>query len=253
MRSRWGALLVAVPLGLACLSGEARAAATVHRLSLVLSGIPTQVSAKDYNEFLERFNSQRLEPAGVEGIETFSFAWLFDAQLRYFVRPNVAVSAGVGQLRNFSSREFLPGINQDVQLRAEILSVPVHVGGAYYLQPYNQGDFQARGYFGAGFMSLVYNRGRLQQVATGFDSATGVAQNFKLTGQRDSPGYYVEGGVHMFFAVRYSVMLGVIYRSARIRDMQGYVETGGQRIPVGRVFDLDTSGVGVRMGVAVGF
>jgi len=247
------ALPLAVSLGLAARSGEALAAAEVHRLSLVISGIPTQISAKDYNDFLEQFNRQALAPFGVEGIKKIQFAWLFDAQLRYFVRPNVAVSAGAGQLRSFSKREFLPGIQQDVQLRAEILSVPVHVGGAYYLAPYNQGDFQARAYLGAGFMSMVYNRGRLGQVATGFDSATGVAANFKVTAKRDSPGYYLEGGAHMFFAVRYSVMLGLVYRSAKIRDMQGYLFQGGRRIPLGRLYDLDTSGIGARMGLGIGF
>ena len=36
--------------------------------------------------------------------------------------------------------------------------MPVHVGGAYYLQPYNQGDFQARAYVGGGLVQYTYTR-----------------------------------------------------------------------------------------------
>ena len=45
------------------------------------------------------------------------------------------------------------------------VSWPVSVGAAYYLAPYNQGDFQARGYLGGGFLSVVQSRLKVQQTA----------------------------------------------------------------------------------------
>ena len=41
--------------------------------------------------------------------------------------------------------------------------MPVHVGAAYYLQPYNQGDFQARMFFGGGLMQYTYSRASFGQ------------------------------------------------------------------------------------------
>jgi hypothetical protein len=244
--------------------GHARrveAAAEFHRLNLLLSAIPTQVSATDYNDRLDYFNRRYLDPIGVKGLEEIGMAWLFDAEMRYFLKPNIAVTAGVGQLRSSSEREFLPAISEDVQIRAEILSVPVHVGGAYYFRPYNQGDFQARAFLGTGFMSVVYNRARLGLVSSGSVGDT----TFKNTGLGDAPGYYFEGGVHMFFAARYSVVLGVLYRSALLRNPRGKLETPTQTIdiplmadvhpdiPLGGLTEFDTSGIGARLGLAIGF
>ena len=244
-RVRFGVVLAAA-VALGAVAREAGAAAEVHRLNLVISAIPTQVQATDFNRDLDQFNRIYLEPGGLEGIKKITFAWYYDVQLRYFVRQNVAVCAGAGQLRSATKREFLPAIDQDVQLRAEILSVPVQVGGAYYFQPYNQGDFQARAYLGGGLMSLVYNRERF-----GINT-TFVGGSFQRSGRGDSPGFYVETGAHMFFAARFSAMVGAIYRNAKIRDLEGRVRSpaGIFRVPVP---DLDTSGVGARMALAIGF
>ena len=146
--------------------------------------------------------------------------------MRYFLRQSIAVSAGVGQLRKQTQREFLPAIQADVQVRAEIISVPVHVGADYYLQAYNQGDFQARAFMGGGFQSLVYSHARLQQVATVGDAFTELI----LDGKRDSPGYYADVGVHMFFAARFSVLIAGVYRSAMIRQLNQVTTFNGRVI-----------------------
>ncbi len=231
----------------------ARAAAEVHRLNLVISAIPTQVVGGDFNDQLEQYNRARLDPRDIEGLDKISFGWLYDAELRYLVRQNVAVSLGVGQLRTQSKREVLPGILQDIHLRAELLSVPVHLGGTYYFQPYNQGDFQARFYLGGGFLSLVHNKALLEQVEINTDSVTTLGGTQSRAAMRDAPGYYAEAGVHMFFAARYSVVLGAIYRSARIRDMIDRETRQVVVTPDGSRFTLDAGGLGARMGVAIGF
>ena len=253
MRGRLaGTLVFALVLGLGAPRG-AHAAPQVSRFNLVLSANPTSLEAKDFNETLQNYNRVVLAPKGLEGLDDIKFSWLFDAQLRYFVRPNVAISAGAGKLTSQSKREYLPGLEQDIQLRAEITSVQLHAGAAYYLAPYTQGDFQARAYVGAGFLSLVSHRGLFQAAELGTDPSTTLGGSYVLTGRRDSPGYYVEVGGHMFFPSKVSVMLGLLYRSAEATALEGELEIAGQRMPVGEVFDLDTSGVGARMGLAFGF
>lgn len=265
-RTRFAALAALALLGAIGFARDARAAAEVHRFSLVLSANPTSIIAGDVNDRLGVFNRDVLSARGLEGMDEITFGWFYQAEGRYFVTQNVAVSAGVGQVRSQSKREFLPAISQDIQLRVEVLSVPIHVGGAFYLPPYNQGDFQARAYLGAGFMSLVHNRVRFQQSEVGTDPSTTLAgdygPNYVLTERRDSPGYYGEFGVHMFFPSRFSVMIGALYRSALVREMTGEVEIPiddpadpghKMKVPIGVSGDLDTSGLGLRMAVAIGF
>jgi hypothetical protein len=236
----------------------AHAAAQVSKFNLVLSGNPTTVDAQDFNDkVIKRFNSLVLEPRGLEGLDNITFAWLYDAQMRYFVRQNFALEAGVGQLRANSKRQFQPAIGMAIDYRAEVLSVPVHVGGAYYMPAYNQGDFQARWYLGGGISSLVYNRARFMAVEAGTDSARSLGGDYKLSARRDSPGFYLDTGVHMFFGGRYSVLLGGEYRSSVVRQALGEYETkrasGTVRTPLGPVFDIDTSGFGGKLALAIGF
>jgi hypothetical protein len=243
------ALAAVVVLGLSVAVREAGAAATVHRFNLVLSMIPTQVDGGDFNTTIDFINRTRLAPFGLEGMKRITFAWLFDAQLEYFVRPNMAISAGVGQIRAGSNREFLPTLNAAVQLHGEVLSVPVQVGGTYFLAPYNQGDFQARAYFGAGVMSMVYNKAVFQQEATGLQGVPSAL----LVGTQDAPGYYAEAGGRMFFASRLSIMLGAIYRSARVANIVDQETRRPLLAPDGSSYTLDLSGVGVKLGVGIGF
>jgi hypothetical protein len=253
-------LTMLIPLAL-CAPPAGHAAPEIHRLNLVLSSNPTQLVASDLNDFIDNYNESVLHPRGLESLGNVSFAWYHQAELRYFVRPNWALSAGFGQIRSQARREFLPRISQIIVLRTDVVSVPVHVGGTYYLAPFTQGDFQARAYVGVGFMSLTNNKIVFEQLEFQTDSATtlGGSRRAKLRG--DGPGYYFEFGGHMFFASRYSVMLGAIYRSAIVRDLRevdDVVAPGG----IGTVtrirrdepaFALDTGGLGLRMGLAIGF
>jgi hypothetical protein len=219
----------------------------------VLSSIPTQIQATTFNDDIDFYNRVVLLAHDREPLEKIQFGFLQDAELRYFVRSNVAVSLGVGQLRGSSQKEYLPGIGQRILIRAQILSVPVHVGADYYLAAYNQGDFQARAYVGAGVMSVVYNRALFEQVETGTTPLTTLGGSFRLAGTRDAPGYYFEAGAHMFFAVRYSVILGMIYRSNVMRNLVDE-NTGTALFDVnGKPATLDVSGVGGRFALGIGF
>ncbi len=227
----------------------AGAAAEIHKLNLVLTASPSQIQGGDFNDFINTFNRNVLVPQGRESLEQIHYGWMFDVELRYLLRPNFAVSAGVGQMRSKSTREYSFTRTDDWTLRAEVLTVPVHVGATYYLAPYNQGDFQARAYLGGGLLSLTDTHASLTSVIVSSGTLPPNA-NFKNLGTGDAMGWYTEAGAHMFFAVRYSVMLGVIYRSAIVRSTAFYFnDQYSGTVP----FTIDMGGVGARMSMAIGF
>src|SRR5436190_11360773 len=177
------------------------AAAEVHRFSLALSATPTGVDATDLNDVIDFYNRTVITPPprGYEPLDGISFAWLFTGEVRYFLTRNLAMNAGVGQLRSKTSKEYLPALAQSINVRADLITAPVHVGAAYYLQPYNQGDFQARMFFGGGLVSYTHSRSTFQQTLAGADSSTNAQLGgpFQPTSTQDSPGYLGEFGVHM--------------------------------------------------------
>jgi len=239
----------------------AAAAPEVHRLNLVLSGIPSQLIATDLNNFIDNYNNTVLTPKGLESLGNIRFGWYFQAELRYFIRPTWAVSAGVGQIHSRSSNEYLPRISQAIDQRVEVITVPVHVGGTYYLAPFTQGDFQARAYLGAGFTAATNSKIVLERLEFQTDSATTLGGSVRSKTRGEGPGYYLEMGGHMFFASRYSVMIGLMYRSAIARHTHvinetvtpGGVGTEAETPSPDPGIPLDSSGLGLRMGLGIGF
>lgn len=252
-RFRLAAVLAATAITLAVGVTEVRASAEIHKLSLILSAIPSSVNGGDLNNHIEAYNTARLEPKGYQGVNKIVFAWMYDAELHYFVRSNMAIGVGVGQIHTSQKSEFLPAIRQDIQVRAELLSVPIHFGADYYFTPYNQGDFQARGYLGGGAIAAVGNKSLMEQVEVGTDTLTTLGGSFTTASVRDSPGYYIEGGVHMFFASKLSVMLGANYRSIVVRGTLDRSTYRPYLAPSGQPFTLDISGLGLRMAAGIGF
>lgn len=253
-RIRLAALAASVlTLAVTAPAREARAAAEVYNFNLVLSAVPSSVTSGGFNDVIDQYNRFILNPRDYASLDEIGFGWMFEAELRYFVRQNVAINAGVGQLKTQTKQEYLPLINQSIDVRGEIITVPVHVGADYYFTPYNQGDFQARAYLGGGVLSNVFSRATFEQNENNTDPLTTVGGSFIVRGTRDSPGFYIQTGVHMFFASRWSVMVGAVYRSAKIERLVDQ-ETGELiRDLLGDTVDLDLSGAGVRLGVARGF
>jgi hypothetical protein len=301
-RLRLGVLLaLAVVLGAFNSSPEAMAAAEVRRLNLVISVMPSQFDGGGINGLIERYNQNPLNYGGrdFEPIKTLGMAWLFDGELRYFVRPNFALAAGASRLKVQTRQEFLPIIGASIKQLGEVRSVPLHVGAQYYLAPYTQGDFQTRAFVGGGLISLTGTQATFSTVETGLplpgvdpysgDTWIDVASlggNNRLSARGDSPGYYAEVGAHLFFAARYSVIVGAVYRSMKIRNLTNEgeimvpdpfgrvlpdprdptnvtkvykppfpVKKGLEDLAGGpvRIPNLDLSGFGVRMAVAIGF
>jgi hypothetical protein len=244
-------------LGLLLAPSAAFAAAEVPHFSLALSAVPTSVNLGDLNDAIEFYNTTVITPPprGYDPVPKISFSWLFDGEFRYFANRNLAVSAGVGQIRGKSVKEYLPGLSQSINVRIEMIAVPVHIGADYYLQPYNQGDFQARMFFGGGLEHYTHSRTAFEQTLTGVDSTTNAQMggSFRLSNTQDAPGYYVEGGVHMFFASRYSILLSALYRSGAVLGLVDE-RTG---LPVlnpadGKPAGLDVGGIGFRMAAVIG-
>ena len=250
------AILAALVLGLVLAPSAARAAAEVHRLNLALSAIPTQVKAGDFNDVVRNYNNTVLAPLGFDPLDKVSFSWMFDAELRYFVTRSLSVNAGVGHLRAKTAKEYLPALASSINVHADLITVPVHLGASYYLQPYNQGDFQARMFVGGGMVQYTHSRVIFEQTLSGADSAStaNLGGSFKIEGTNDAPGYYLEGGVHMFFASRYSVMLSAMYRSG---EVQGIIEENTAEALVnpisGKPLTLDVSDIGLRLSANIGF
>jgi hypothetical protein len=136
------------------------------------------------------------------------------------------------------------------------------VGAAYYLAPYNQGDFQARAFLGGGLVSLTGSKAAFEVLEFATDSATTLGDgSFLVRGRGQSPGYYLEAGAHMWFPLRYSVMLGVMWRSAVIRDMvttyqvvdpETFAYNPGSGTPPFRIGKLDVGGLSARLAIAIG-
>jgi hypothetical protein len=234
-----------------------QAAAEVHRFSLALSATPSAVAATDLNNVIDFYNRTVITPPprGYDPLAKITFGWMFTGELRYFVTRNLSMNAGLSQLRSKSAKEYLPALSQAINVRADLITVPVNVGATYYMQPYNQGDFQARLFFGGGLESYTHSRTTFQQTLAGVDSTTNaqLGGSFKLTNTQDGPGYYGEAGVHMFFASRYSVLLSVLYRSGHLSHMVD--ETTGNVVTdpeSGKPFSLDVSGIGFRMAAVLG-
>ena len=251
-RNTGAALALAAILGIPGTFTNARAAAIVHRFNLELGAGFTSIAADNYNQQLD-YTNIFLTSRGLQGLDHITYSFLYDAGVRFFVKPSFAVRAGVGQLRNQTKREYLPAIHQDINIRSEVFSIPIFVGGDYYFAPYNQGDFQARAFMGGGLMSQVTDRVTFQSYESGTDNTTTIFGTTSSSWQRDAPGWYGELGVHMFFAMRYSVVINAYYRSAKMNALYDTKTKEPFLNPSdGQPFDLDLSGMGARMALCIG-
>ena len=236
---------------LAASPGTAGAAAEVHKFNLVINASPSEIVAGDFNDVIDNFNHAVLIPRGLESLEKVRYGWFFGAELRYLIRPNFALSAGIDQMRTRTRREYSFSPVDNLSVEAQVLTAPIHLGGTYYLAPYNQGDFQARAYIGGGLLSLTSTHASITTVVA-LGSTPSVPQGtFESLAAGDAPGWYTEFGAHLFFAVRYSVILGAIYRSALVGTTAQYFN--GQLLFTGSKQTIDVGGAGARMSFAIGF
>jgi outer membrane protein W len=253
-RIRFAALAASVAIVAACvLPRGARAAAEIHNFNLAISAIPSSINAGGINDLIDQYNRYILDPRDFRSIGEISLGWMFETELRYFVRQNISVNLGVGQMKSVTKREYLPLISQSIDVRVEVITVPVHAGADYYFSPYNQGDFQARAYVGAGVLSNVFSRATFQESEVNTTPTTTLGGPFDVKSTRDSPGFYLQTGVHMFFASSWSVMLGGVYRSAKIETLVDQDTHAPLTDLLDQTVSLDMSGFGARLSFVKGF
>jgi hypothetical protein len=237
---------------------KAQAAAEFHKLNLMFSANPSSFKAEDYKSFIDEYNQRVLIPRDLKEMDKISWGWRFEAEIRYFATNNVAISAGVGQLRTEVRQEYLPRLSQRIEVRTNIVSAPVHVGGSYYFSPYNQGDFRARAYIGGGIMAHTNSKVFFEQLEFNTDTTTTLGGSARLKGRGESPGYYAEFGAHLWFATRLSVMLGMTYRSADMEVLRYdtvAITPGGVEVPYTppiKPETLDLSGISARFAILIG-
>src|SRR5580765_4261332 len=130
-RNTGAALALAAILGIPGTFSNAQAAAIVHRFNLELGAGFTSIAADNYNQQLD-YTNIFLTSRGLQGLDHITYSFMYDAGIRFFVRPSFAVRAGVSQLRNQTKREYLPAIHEDINIRSEVFSIPISVGGDYY-------------------------------------------------------------------------------------------------------------------------
>jgi hypothetical protein len=260
----WALVVVCVVAGRA---RDASAAAEIHKLNFLISGNPSSLAASQYNDLLNNYNSNVLDPKGYDNLKGMHFGWFFQGQLRYFVRQNITVDVGWGNLVDDQKKEFLPRISQSIDIDTHIRTDVWNAGASYYLQPFNAGDFQARMYFSAGLLSLSSTELKFSKNELNTDSTTTLGSavgntnryDYDVQGKQEGPGWYLESGAHMFFAARYSVMLGFMYRSMSVTavplTLTEFDPSGGTHTspsPTGPV-EADLSGISARMGICIGF
>ena len=85
----------------------------------------------------------------------------------------------------------------------------------------------------------------------------GGSATYEVNGQRGGPGYYLEAGAHMFFASRWSVLIGAGYRDVKVSGIPLLLfdedRLGNPSVSAFDTTDLDLSGGSFRMAVAYGF
>jgi hypothetical protein len=107
-------------------------------------------------------------------------------------------------------------------------------------------------------MAVTNGKVFFEQLESNTDTTTTIGGSFRVKGRGDAPGYFVEFGAQMWFASRFSVMLGATYRSMDIRSLTYEAElvhqdgTTEPYIPIYVPSTLDLSGVGLRMAVLIG-
>jgi hypothetical protein len=130
---------------------------------------------------------------------------------------------------------------------ARILTVPENLGAAYYLNPKTSGDFTLRPFVGAGMIRLVETKAKVGGEAQLADTTFG---NFSRP-FGEGFGFYAEGGVHMMFPSKYSILLNAMYRKAKTNRV--YEENTHQLLynQDGTPYELDVSGFGIRLALQI--
>jgi len=220
----------------------------VKRFGVALYAMPTSMSLSDFNDGIDRVN-QSSTAFGFAPIGKVHWSTQFGLEGRFMATKKWVVTAGFGRIRKVSKLDLLPQVGTQVLVVGSIITVPRNLGLDYYFAPKTSGDVTLRPFVGAGYLSLVETKAKLGGGATVGGVTTGTF--VRPTGE--GSGFYVESGMHVMLASKYSLILNGLYRRAKVSQV--IEETTGQRVlnPDGSPFKLDVSGFGLRLAMQIGF
>lgn len=236
-------LLALVALSLLATPGRADEQ-RVQRLGLAIYAMPTSIAMGDVNDAIGDLN-QATASFGIAPIDDITWGGLFGLEARYFATRSWVVNVGVGRIGKQSLLSLQPQATSFLDVKAKVRTVPINLGVDYYFAPRTSGDFTMRPFVGGGFMSLPETKVSLGATFTSPDTSFG---NF-TTGLGEGSGGYLEGGIHMMFPSRWSVILNGNFRYAKTTRL--YDETTGALIlkDDGTPLAADFTGFGLRLAV----
>lgn len=248
--ARTAAVLTLVVAALGSLVPAARAdEQRVSRLGLALSLMPTSLALGDINDEIDRLNSETgaLGPPFSPQAPIGNLSWdgLWQAELKYFYNRKIAIVAGIGQIKRRSQLELQPVAEGSTIIRGYTRAVPIHLGADYYFEPRTSGDFTMRPFVGAGYMKIADTKTSFGYELLRPDS---LLRNF-TDSYGNGHGFYVEGGIHMMFPSRYSILVNANYRNAKVKQMQFFEDGTVVLTPGGDLLETDLSGFGLRFAV----
>ena len=251
--ARVAAVLLLVFVAVVRLAPEARAdEQRVQRLGLALFVMPSSLKLGDFNEQIDILNQTTAnfgQPFGSQApIEHITWDAIWGAELKYFYNRNIAIVGGIGQIKKESKLDLQPVADGQTLIRGYVRSVPIHLGADYYFEPRTSGDFTLRPFVGGGYVRVADTK-----TSTGYDliRPDSTLTDF-TTGYGRGHGFFLEGGVHMMFPSRYSVLVNANYRNAHVKQMNDY-DTGQVILNTdGELMETDLSGFGVRLALQIG-
>ncbi len=216
----------------------------VQRVGLAIYAMPTSMAMSDVNEAIDDLNQFTAEE-GLAPIDKITWGGLFGLEARFFATRHWMVTAGVGRISKQSVLDLQPAATSFLTIQAKVRTVPLNVGVDYYFDPKTSGDFTLRPFVGGGFMSLPETKvslgGQFQSPDTTFGESS--------TALGEGSGGYIEGGIHMMFPSRYSVIVNANFRYAKATRL--YDETTGALVlnDDGTPLEADFTGFGLRFAI----
>ncbi|MGH7724516.1 MAG: hypothetical protein ACREOU_03735 [Candidatus Eiseniibacteriota bacterium] len=235
--------LTALALAFLAASGHADEQ-RVQRLGLAIYAMPTSMAMGDVNDAIDDLN-EFTASQGLAPIDKITWAGLFGLEARFFATRHWVVTAGVGRISKQSLLDLQPAATTFLQVKAKVRTVPLNLGVDYYFEPKTSGDFSLRPFVGGGFMSLPETKvslgGQFQSPDTTFGETS--------TSLGEGAGGYLEGGIHMMFPSRYSVIINANFRYAKTTRL--YDETTGALVlnDDGTPLEADFTGFGIRFAI----
>ena len=228
------------------------------RLGLALY-VGVQTMSPDYiNNAIDDVNEFTTPPPpdgpGLAPIDHISASPIFQFEGRFFISDKLVATLGYGTLGRTESLTLQPQTSQEIIVEGSVNAKTLNTGLDYYFTPHTSGDVTWRPFGGVGFMSVIEGEGRVGGSVMETVPDTTLDDRFeRFFGQ--GAGFYVEAGIHLMIASRYSFIGNVFYRNLKMDNVWAVDESGNSLGPLlnddGSLAEIDLSGIGLRVGINI--